>query len=151
MYEPHLITLVRTLTWVKEYWIRKRGVSTLTHKVYSVLGVPDCYQGQIEYRPRIENWRILLVTSPGDSTALSQCSYIWPAELRNLYSQTFILEMLTVIRYLSRVPVYRNEMNEGYGVIVICWGCDVWHRSANIIKHRAILKQMPVDMSWLIL
>ena len=51
-------------------------------------------QGQIKYRSRIENWHILWVTSPGDSTALSQCSYVWPAELRNLHSQTFILEML---------------------------------------------------------
>ena len=33
-------------------------------------------QGQIEYRSKIKNWRILWVTSPGDSTALSQCSYI---------------------------------------------------------------------------
>ena len=37
------------------------------------------------------------MTSPGDSSTLSQCSYIWPAGLRNLYSQTFILEMLVVI------------------------------------------------------
>ena len=51
-------------------------------------------QGQIEYRSRIENWRILRVTSPGDSGALSQYSYIWPAELRNLHFQTCILEML---------------------------------------------------------
>ena len=60
---------------------------------------PD--QGQIEYRSRIENWRILWVTSPGDSCALSQFSYIWPAELRNLHSQTFILEMLVQIICLS--------------------------------------------------
>ena len=51
------------------------------------------------YRSGIENWRILWVTSPGDSTALSQCSYIWPAKLRNLHSQTFILEMLIYAMY----------------------------------------------------
>ena len=51
-------------------------------------------QGQIEYRSRIKNWRILWVTSPGDSGALSQYSYIGPAELRKLHSQTCILEML---------------------------------------------------------
>ena len=30
---------------------------------------PNLTPGQIEYRSRIENWRILWVTSPGDSTA----------------------------------------------------------------------------------
>ena len=70
-------------------------------------------QGQIEYRSRIENWRILWVTSPGDSTALSQCSYIWPAELRNLHSQTFILEMLTWCTYYTTVPV-ASELGWGY-------------------------------------
>ena len=63
-------------------------------------------QGQIEYRSRIENWRILWVTSPGDSTAHSQCSYIWPAELRNLHSQTFILEMLVVSVFNTSVYYY---------------------------------------------
>ena len=65
------------------------------------LACVDCvHQGQIEYRSRIENWRILWVTSPDDSTALSQCSYIWPAELRNLHSQTCILEMLVYTEFL---------------------------------------------------
>ena len=41
----------------------------------------------------------LWVTSPGDSTALSQGSYIWPAKLRNLHSQTLILEMFARIVY----------------------------------------------------
>ena len=34
------------------------------------------------------------MTSPGDSGALLQYGYIWPAESRNLHSQTWILEML---------------------------------------------------------
>ena len=65
-------------------------------------------QGQIEYRSRIENWRILWVTSPGDSTALSQYSYIRPAELRNLHSQTLILEMLVQFIYIL-VKIYENK------------------------------------------
>ena len=66
------------------------------------------YQGQIEYRSGIENWRILWVTSPGDSTALSQCSYIWPAEIRNLHSQTFILEIMPSMRVLI-CPHWRTD------------------------------------------
>ena len=80
--------------------------STFVNILYNVLY--NCYiytinQGQIEYRSRIENWRILWVTSPGDSTALSQFSYIWPAELRNLHSQTFILEMLPSITFRAKL------------------------------------------------
>ena len=71
--------------------------------------------GQIQYRSRIENWRILWVTSPGDSTALSQCSYIWPAELRNHHSQTCILEMLHTVRYIviciPFIYLYGNPSN----------------------------------------
>ena len=55
-------------------------------------------QGQIEYRSRNENWRILWVTSFGESSALSQYTYIWPAKLRNLHSRTCILEMLGLVR-----------------------------------------------------
>ena len=65
-------------------------------------------QGQIEYRSRIENWRILWVTSPGDSTALSQGSYIWPAELRNLHSQTFILEMLQTPSIMNQIHLKKR-------------------------------------------
>ena len=76
--------------------------------------VPNSH-GQIEYRSRIENWRILLVTSPGDSGALSQCSYIWPAELRNHHSQTCILEMLHTVRYIviciPFIYLYGNPSN----------------------------------------
>ena len=87
------IHVILLLTFNRETWSKK------THRwfpVFSLLvsGILTQRQGQIEYRSRIENWRILQVTSPGDSTALSQCSYIWPTELRNLHSQTFILEML---------------------------------------------------------
>ena len=65
-------------------------------------------KGQIEYRSRTENWRILWVTSPGDSTALSQCSYIWPAELRHFHSQTFILEMLNPCLYIVGCNNFRD-------------------------------------------
>ena len=77
---------VRPAEWRYKHWMYSTW-RTVRHPV-------SWTQGQIEYRSRIENWRILWVTSTGDSTALSQCSYIWPAELRNLHSQTFILEML---------------------------------------------------------
>ena len=65
-------------------------------------------QDQIEYRCRIENWRILWVTSPGESSVLSQYSYIWPAELRNLHSQTCILEMLGWMYVLGIFAFLKN-------------------------------------------
>ena len=43
-------------------------------------------QGQIEYRSGIENWHNLWVTSPGESSVLSQCNYIWELDVPPSYA-----------------------------------------------------------------
>ena len=104
--------------WDLTWWLYRpiTGQLYLTSRVTQT-SFPDLYsrdvgydQGQIEYRSRIENWRISWVTSPGDSSPLLQGSYIWPAELRKLHSQTCILEMLIMTsspctRILTRIHV----------------------------------------------
>ena len=40
-----------------------------------------------------------------------------------IYSNLKTLQIQFWIKWFSR-----KESNEGFGVVVICWGCDVWHR-----------------------